>query len=89
MVDLGLFASVAFDANPSEARFFQLPAPFYDRALTTFTNTSSEVTFFAEGARVHQGVGMLNFAAPRPDAETCALADRGANVFGSRRQKRN
>ncbi len=71
--------------------FFVAPSPFYGMAITAFTNTTSEVEPFANGFRIRQGGGSLNFAAPIPEPETYALmlAGLAAMSFVVRRRTRN
>lgn len=81
-------ADLTFSAlNPA---FFVAPSPFYGMAITAFTNTTSEVEPFANGFRIRQGGGSLNFAAPIPEPETYALmlAGLAAMSFVVRRRTR-
>ncbi|MGM9481305.1 flocculation-associated PEP-CTERM protein PepA [Roseateles sp. NT4] len=61
---------------------FTLPAGFYSRADTSFTNTSSQVQPFANGFMVQQGGGSINFAAPVPEPMTSTLLLGGLGVIG-------
>jgi hypothetical protein len=71
--------------------FFQDPAMFYDVAMTSFSNTSSQVESFAGGFRIRQGGGSINFAAtpvPEPTTYLMLLAGLGAVGFVARRRNR-
>ena len=73
------------------AAFFQSPSPFYNLALTAFTNTSSEVEAFDGGFRIRQGGGSLNFAAtpavPEPETYALLLGGLAAVGFVARRRR--
>jgi len=63
--------------------FFNSPTPFYTAALTSFSNTTSQVETFAGGFRIRQGGGSLNFeAAAVPEPSSTALLLSGLGVAG-------
>lgn len=74
--------------NPA---FFVSPRPFYDIALTAFTNTSSQVEAFDGGFRVRQGGGSINFAStpaiPEPETYALLLGGLAAVGFVARRRR--
>ncbi len=83
-------ANLSFVPNPTFAAFFASPAgtSFYNLAVSSFTNTPSEVSAvaggFANGFRISQGGGSVNFGvtAPVPEPETYALMLAGMGVVG-------
>ena len=83
-------ASLTFVPVSSEAGFFASPHPFYSMALTSFTNTVSQVEPFDGGFRIRQGGGAVNFASPVPEPETYALMLAGLGAVGwiSRRRRK-
>lgn len=75
-------ATVSFAAASSAGGFFVSPVPFYNVALSAFTNTLSEVTFNGSGFTITQGGGSVNFASPVPEPDTYALMLGGLGVLG-------
>ncbi len=77
-------ATLSFDVNPANASFFAAPNPFYKMALTSFTNTPSNVFAFDGGFRIIKGGGTINFApvTPVPEPETYALMLAGLAAVG-------
>ena len=73
-------AGLSFDAAPSA--FFASPSAFYDLAVTSFSNTPSEVEPFDGGFRIRQGGGSINFASAVPEPETYAMLLAGLGVVG-------
>ena len=78
----GASATLNFNINPAEAGFFQSPSTFYNVALTSFINTTSEVQAFDGGFMIRQGGGSVNFAAAVPEPETYAMMLAGLAVMG-------
>jgi len=72
-------ATVSFAA--ASGGFFQAPNPFYTLALTSFTNTISEIVSSGSGFTVTQGGGSINFASPVPELNTYALMLGGLCVI--------
>jgi hypothetical protein len=69
---------------------FQSSSPAYSIALTSFSNTTSQVEPFAGGFRIRQGGGSVNFAAvPEPSTYAMLLAGLGAVGFVARRRTRS
>ena len=81
-------ATVSFSVAAGKEGFFS-PQPFYNVALTAFTNALPTVTTFQNGFTINNGGGNLNFAAPIPEPETYALmlAGLGAMGFVAKRRK--
>jgi len=73
-------ATVSFAA--AAGGFFQSPTPFYTVALTSFTNTISEIAAGPGGFAITQGGGSINFASPIPEPDTYALMLGGLGVLG-------
>lgn len=68
--------------------FFGSPDPFYNVAMTAFSNTPSQVEPFAGGFRIRQGGGSLNFApVPEPTSTAMLLAGLAAGAFLYRRRQ--
>lgn len=69
--------------------FFVSPIPFFTRAETAFTNTSTQVEPFAGGFRIRQGGGTVNFisAIPEPSTYGLLLAGLAAVGFIARRRR--
>lgn len=84
-------ATLSFNINPAASGFFAAPKPFYNLALTSFTNTPSNVFAFDGGFRIIKGGGTINFVpvTPVPEPETYALllAGLGAIGFVARRRR--
>jgi PEP-CTERM motif len=83
-------ARLTFATAAGAAPFFVAPVPFYNVALSSFTNTVSQVTRFDGGFKISQGGGSFNFvAAPIPEPETYALMLGGLFAVGfmARRRK--
>ncbi|MDH0865759.1 flocculation-associated PEP-CTERM protein PepA [Mitsuaria sp. GD03876] len=71
---------------------FQTSLPLYNIALTSFSNTTSQVEPFAGGFRIRQGGGSINFAAavvPEPSTYAMLIAGLGAIGFVARRRTRS
>ncbi|MET0520169.1 MAG: flocculation-associated PEP-CTERM protein PepA [Burkholderiaceae bacterium] len=62
--------------------FFPSPSPFYTMALTSFSNTTSEVQPFAGGFMIRQGGGSLNFASPVPEPTSLSMLLAGLVAAG-------
>ena len=77
-------------ATAAGASFFVAPVPFYNIALSSFTNTVSQVTRFDGGFKISQGGGSFNFvAAPIPEPETYALMLAGLCAVGFMARRRS
>ncbi|OWQ92225.1 hypothetical protein CDN99_07750 [Roseateles aquatilis] len=71
---------------------FQTSLPVYDIALTSFSNTGSQVEPFAGGFRIRQGGGSINFAAsavPEPSSYALLISGLAAIGFVARRRSRS
>lgn len=71
---------------------FQTSSPIYDMALTSFSNTSSQVEAFNGGFRIRQGGGSVNFAAsavPEPSTYAMLISGLFAVGFVARRRTRS
>ena len=76
-------ANLTFNTSGAPVGFFDSPKPFYNLAITAFTNTSSEVETFDGGFRIRQGGGSINFAtSPIPEPGTFALMLGGLAAIG-------
>ena len=76
-------ARLTFAVAANAAPFFASPMPFFNGALSSFTNTVSQVTRFERGFSISQGGGSFNFvAAPIPEPETYALMLGGLFAVG-------
>lgn len=76
-------ASLNFWVDPAATAFFTAPNPFYNVALTSFTNTTSQVTLTGTGFRISQGSGSLNFEPlPVPEPSSTAMLLAGLGVAG-------
>lgn len=82
--------TASFAQAAGKEAFFS-PQPFYDVAISAFTNSVSTVTPIGAGFVVSNGGGNLNFTTPIPEPETYALMMAGLGVLGfiARRRKRN
>jgi hypothetical protein len=75
-------ASFTFAAAAGESGFFVSPSPFYNLAMTAFTNTTSETEPFDGGFRIRQGGGSVNFTSAVPEPGTYALLLAGFGAIG-------
>ena len=83
-------ANLTFLTAGSAAAFFVAPVPFFNIALSSFTNTTSQVSRFDGGFKISQGGGSFNFQAatvPLPDTFALMLAGLGGVGFMIRRPK--
>ncbi len=84
-------ADLTFITSAAAAAFFVAPNPFSNVALSSFTNTSSQVTRFDGGFSIGQGGGSFNFApaaaVPLPGSYALTFAGLCAVGFASRRRK--
>ncbi|MDY0747605.1 flocculation-associated PEP-CTERM protein PepA [Paucibacter sp. R3-3] len=71
--------------------FFASPNPFMNQALTSFSNTSSQVSLINGGFTIRQGGGSINFSSAVPEPESYALLAAGLAViaFVSTRRSRD
>lgn len=76
-------AILSFAVESSSSGFFASPNPFnYNQALTSFTNSSSQVTVLADGFTINKGGGSINFASAVPEPETYAMMLAGLVSIG-------
>lgn len=76
-------ANLTLMVEPAVAAFFTAPNPFYNVALTSFTNTTSQVTLTGTGFLISQGSGSLNFEPlPVPEPSSTAMLLAGLGVAG-------
>jgi hypothetical protein len=80
-------AVLTFNPEASQSGFFD-PNPFFNQALTSFSNTSSQVTSFAGGFMISKGGGSINFATAVPEPESYAMLLAGLVVIGSLARRR-
>lgn len=64
------------------AGFFTSPDPFYNVALSAFTNTKSEIGFAGSGFTITNGGGTVNFTSAVAEPGTYALMFAGLGVIG-------
>jgi len=82
------FASANLSFNPTAAAgtFFLDPRPFYNVAVSSFINSPTQISpvtgGFANGFRITQGGGSVNFTSPIPEPETYALFLAGLGAIG-------
>jgi hypothetical protein len=87
-------ANLSFVPTAASANFFLDPTPFYNVAMSSFINSPSEISSvtggFANGFKITQGGGSVNFTSPvpEPEAYTLLLAGLGAIGFVARRRRR-
>ena len=84
-------ARLTFNVTPGQEGFFASPQPFYNVAVTAFTNTTLTVEPFDGGFRIRQGGGALNFtstpAVPEPQTYAMLLGGLAAVGFVARRRR--
>ena len=84
-------ANLSFNVAAGQNAFFTAPSPFFNLALTAFTNTTSEVEAFDGGFRIRQGGGSFNFsstpAVPEPQTYAMLLGGLAAVGFVARRRR--
>jgi hypothetical protein len=82
------FASANLSFNPTAAAgtFFLDPRPFYNVAVSSFINSPTQISpvssGFANGFRITQGGGSVNFTSPVPEPETYVLFLAGLGAIG-------
>jgi PEP-CTERM motif-containing protein len=79
-------ANLTFVPTAAGAGFFVDPVPFYNVAVSSFINSPSQVSpvagGYANGFRITQGGGSVNFTSPVPEPETYALFLAGLAAVG-------
>lgn len=75
-------ATLKVTVAPVAAAFFVSPTPFYDIAMSAFSNTPSQVTSFPGGFMIQQGGGSINFATAVPEPESYAMLMAGLVLVG-------
>jgi hypothetical protein len=79
-------ANLSFTPTAAAGSFFTNPSPFYTVAVSSFINSPSEISAvsggFANGFRITQGGGSVNFTSPVPEPETYALFLAGLAAIG-------
>lgn len=73
---------VTFAEGTDAGSFYVSPTPFYNLALSSFTNTPSQVTPTATGFTINAGGGTVNFASAVPEPETYAMIFAGLGALG-------
>ncbi|UXH80572.1 flocculation-associated PEP-CTERM protein PepA [Roseateles amylovorans] len=84
-------ANASLTANWLAPGFFADPSVPYTVALTSFSNTTSQVTPFADGTgfSISQGGGSINFATPVPEPASYAMLLCGLAAIGFVARRRN
>jgi len=79
-------ANLSFTPTAAAAGFFASPIPFYNVAVSSFINSPPQISpvagGFANGFRITQGGGSVNFTSPIPEPETYALFLAGLGAVG-------